>query len=145
MRRGALAALALAAAGCVSSSYLPHVQPNRASLVLLRSAPYLFVHAPQIKAISLEPPFACDAATRRLALEGPGPLAEPPEPIERFHGLDTNYGAGVFAVATVDGPELAPGPELIVLSGHDSDHPATVLLNVIDRYNDVAECLERGR
>lgn len=134
----------LGAGGCVSSSYLPHVQPNRASMVIYENRYEFYVHRPAIRALSLKPPFACDVATRRLALEGPGPLAEAPEPLERFSGPYARYGRGVYAVSTVDGPELRPGPVVVVLTGEDLDHPALSLMNLIDRYNDVAECLERG-
>jgi hypothetical protein len=145
MRRVVLGLALAALSGCVSSSYLPHVQPNRAALVVRHSRLYLYVHRPAIQAISMKPPFVCDAVTRRLAMEGPGPLPEAPEAVPRFTSLDANLGTGVFALTPVEGPELTPGPTLLVISGDQSEHPALNLMNVIDRYNDVAECLERRR
>ncbi len=132
--------LVLMTVGCVSSGYIPQHRQNYATSIL-RFSLYLHILAPRIRAISLRPPFACDAETLRLADEGfvvPEDITE----LERFPEYGGAMYGGPFAVRTVAGPDLDPGPWLYVLTGENKDDPATSIVNIVNRYNDVAKCLE---
>lgn len=140
--------LGLLSPACVGTTYLPQVRENYAT-ALLHNRVYLHIIQPQVKAISLTPPFACDAQTLALARDGLPPGREDPTEVEFFTSYDAIYWRGVYAVRTVaglgttqSGPYYNEGPWLYVITGDDSDHPAMSALNVVNRYNAVAKCLQ---
>lgn len=136
-----LLSVALVTTCCAQTQYRPSVRPDHASVVL-DGVVYVYVHRPTIKAISLAPPFACDEATVRLARRGPATLDDEPEEVESF-SFTGNLSAGVYRVLTVSGLELDLGPGVVVISGDSVDDPAVSAANIVNRYNDVAECVRK--
>lgn len=134
-------AITLLGAGCISASYVPQVREDYATAFVRRGV-HVHVVRPRVRAISLRPPFACDARTLQLARAGFALGGVSPDEIERFSDFDSAYGEGLYAVRTVSGPQLDPGPWLYVESGSESEHPALSVLNVVNRYNSAAACLE---
>lgn len=132
---------ALITSGCANNGYIPSYRKDYA-ISILRHSRYLHVLSPQVRAISMRPPFSCDAQTIRLARAG-FEIPEDIDELERFAKYDGAIYGGPFAVRTVFGPDLEPGPWLYVLAGEERDDPATSLVNIVNRYNDVAKCLRR--
>ncbi len=107
------------------------------------NAVYLHVDRPQVLAMAMTLPFVCDATTVGLAT---GKIAPPPPEatIEKFGGLQNPYSSKVYRVLTVSGENHDVGPAVIVISGQRSLDAAVSALNVVHRYNDVAECVRRN-
>ncbi len=143
MRR--LATLSLfAALGCATTSYAPSVRKNHAAAIREGGGAFVSLIEPQVRAISLDPPFACDAYTVKLAKNG-AELTEPPTEVRSFGDFVSHFSAGVYRVHAVQGTASKPGETFIVISGEDSSDPAVSLLNVVNRYNDVVECVRRWK
>lgn len=136
----------------MGTAYLPQVRENYAT-ALMHHRVYLHVIAPTVKAISLAPPFECDARTIALAQHGLPTSSEEPTVVKGFSDYGTVYWRGVYAVQTVAGlsekksasSHFREGPVLYVITGDDSSHPAMSALNVANRYNAVARCLQAQR
>jgi len=133
----------------MGTNYLPQVRENYATAVLHQRV-YVHIIEPTVKAISLVPPFECDARTIALAQDGLPPQEEAPTAVKFFPKYDTVYWQGVYAVVTVAGlselesasTHFQEGPVVYVITGDDSDHPAMSALNVVNRYNAVVRCLQ---
>lgn len=143
MRRR-LATLSLLAVGCATTSYAPSLRTNHAAAIRERGGAYVSLIDPKVRAISLDPPFACDAYTVQLANNG-AELTEPPTDVRSFGDFVSHFSSGVYRVHAVQGESTKPGETFIVISGEDSSDPAVSLLNVVNRYNDVVECVRRWK
>ncbi len=141
-RTVAIACAAAALLGCVTTSYAPSERHNHAAAIRDNSGAYVSLIAPRVKAISLDPPFKCDAYTVQLANHG-AELTEAPTDVRSFGGFVSHFDSGVYRVRTVQGSPDKPGETFIVISGEDSSDPAVSLLNVVNRYNDVVECVNQ--
>lgn len=143
LRKGAGVVVLLALCGCVGTTYVPQVRHDYATALVKRGV-WVHVLEPRIKGISLRPPFECDARTLALAERGFALDGVEPDTLERFSDYEPVYAEGVWAIQTVHGPELEPGPWLYVETGTEAEHPGLSVLNVVNRYNEVAKCVARA-
>jgi hypothetical protein len=134
-----LFSIVLFAAGCATTKYVPAARTNHAAALKEARGSFVSINEPRIKAISLAPPFECDADTVRLAREGPSTIPEEPKIVKTFGSFTAPLSAGVYRVHTIQGGMF------FVISGDKSSDPAVSLLNIVNRYNDVAECEKRWK
>lgn len=128
-------------AGCATTDYVPANRTDYAVPIVTATGSYISILDPTIKAISLDPPFDCTATTVQIARRGlPNPPEEPTE-LTRFPNLTGILSGGVYSVQTIRATPEEKGPKLFVMSGDESSDPAVTLINVVNRYNDVAACL----